>query len=166
MKNTVLFALMILAAAPASAQKTASPNCVVNSETTTALSNAYAARVDGLLRDAHACLRSISERVEAGSMSPEAAQKLKFAVMQDVISRLDAISAVYDVRLNEVRLNRNGPIDNQAQATVGSDCAADKVRRRPNDNATVSVEELKSEAASGFGAARRGQSAGDSNGSY
>jgi hypothetical protein len=166
MKNTVLFALMILAALPSSAQKVASPNSFVNSETTNALSNAYAARVDGLLRDAHACLRSISERVEAGSMSPEAAQKLKFAVMQDVISRLDTISAVYDVRLNEVRLNKNGPIDNQAQATACSDCAADKVRRRPNDNATVSVEELKSEAASGFGASRRGQSAGDSNGSY
>ena len=161
MKNTVLFALMILAALPASAQKAASPNSFVNSETTTPLAEGYAARVDGLLRDAHACLRSISERVEAGSMSPEAAQKLKFAVMQDVISRLDTISAVYDVRLN-----KNGAIDNQTQATAGSDCAADKVRRGPNGNATVSVEELKSEAASGFGAARRGQSAGDSNGSY
>jgi hypothetical protein len=135
MKNTVLFALMILAALPASARKPASPNCSVNSETTTALAETYAARVDGLLRDAHACLRSISERVEAGSMSPERAQKLKFAVMRDVISRLDAISAVYDVRLN-----KNG--------------------------ATVSVEELQSEAASRLGTARRGQSDGDSDGSY
>jgi hypothetical protein len=161
MKNTVLLALMILAALPASAQKAASPNCSVNAETTTALAEAYAARVDGLLRDAHASVRSISERVEAGSMSPERAQKLKFAVTRDVISRLDAISAVYDVRLN-----KNGAIDDKTEAAAGNDCATDKVRRRPNGNATVSVEELKSETASRFGAARRGQYAGDSHGSY
>lgn len=161
MKNTVLFALMILAALPASAQKAASPNCPVNSETTTALAEAYAARVDGLLRDAHACLRSISERVEAGSMSPEGAQKLKFAVTRDVISRLDAISAVYYVRLNKSRA-----IDNTTQAGAGNDCTTDKGHPTHNGNGTVSVEELKSESASRLEAARREQPAGDSNGSY
>ena len=155
MKNTVLFALMILAALPASAQKAATPNCSVSAETMTALAEGYAARVDGLLRDAHASLRSISERVEAGSMSPERAQKLKFAVTRDVISRLDAISAVY-----HVRLNKNAAIDNKTQAAAGYGCATDKERRRPDGNATVSVEELKSEAAYRFEAARRGQSAG------
>ena len=162
MKNTVLFALMILAALPSSAQIAAArPNCPVNSETTTALAEEYAARVDGLLRDAHASLRSISERVDAGSMSPERAQKLKFAVTRDIISRLDAISAVYDVRLN-----KNGAIDNKTQAAAGNDCAADKVHPTHNGIATVSVEELKSEGASRFEAARQGQSAGDSNDSH
>ena len=122
MKNTVLFALMILAALPASARKPASPNCSVNSETTTALAETYAARVDGLLRDAHACLRSISERVEAGSMSPERAQKLKFAVMRDVISRLDAISAVYDVRLNKngATVQRGEELQSEAASRLGT----------------------------------------------
>jgi hypothetical protein len=166
MKNTVFLALMILAALPASSQKAASPNCSVNSETITALAEEYAARVDGLLRDAHASLRSISERVEAGSMSPERARGLKLAVTRDMISRLDTLSAVYDVRLNNVRLNKNGAIDNKTQAAAGNNCATDKVRRTPNGNAAVSVEELKSETASRFEAARRGQSAGDSNGSY
>ena len=55
MKNTLLLALMILAALPASAQKAANPNCSLNSETTTALAEEYAARVDGLLRNAHGC---------------------------------------------------------------------------------------------------------------
>lgn len=155
MKNTVLFALMILAALPASAQKVATPNCSANSETTTASAEEYAARVDGLLRDAHANLRSISERVEAGSMSPERAEKLKLAVTRDMISRLDTLSAVYDVRLN-----KNGAIDNKTQAAAGSDCTARKVHRTPDGNGTVSVEELKSEAASRLEAGRRGQSAG------
>ena len=134
MKDTALFALMILAALPASAQKPATPNCSVSAEATTASAEEYAARVDGLLRDANASLRSISERVQAGSMSPERAEKLKLAVTRDLISRLDTLSAVYDVRLD-----KNG--------------------------ATVSVEELQSEAASRFGAERRGQSDGDSDGS-
>jgi hypothetical protein len=155
MKNTMFFALMILAALPASAQEAATSNCSVNAETMTALAEEYAGRVDGLLRDAHASLRTISEHVDAGSMSPERAQKLKFAVTRDVISRLDAMSAVYDVRLNDVRLNKDGAIDNKTQAAVGNECAADKVHPTRNGIATVSVEELKSEGASRFEAARR-----------
>jgi hypothetical protein len=161
MKNTVLFALMILAALPASAQKAAIPNCSGSAETTTTSAKEYAARVDGLLRDAHASLRSISERVEAGSMSPERAEKLKLAVTRDMISRLDTLSAVYDVRLN-----KNGAVDNEARGAADSDCASDIVRPTHNGNATVSVEELKSEGASRLEAARRGQSAGGSNDSY
>lgn len=147
MKNTMLFALMILAALPASAQKTATPDCSMTAGTATALAEEYSARVDGLLRDAHASLQSISERVEAGSMSPERAEKLKLAVTRETISRLDTLSAVYDVRLH-------------------SDCATDKKLRTHSSNATVSVEELKSEAASRSEAARGAQSARDSNGSY
>jgi hypothetical protein len=161
MKNTMFLALMILAALPSSAQKAATPNCSVSAETMTALAQEYAARVDGLLRDAHASLRSISERVDAGSMSPERAVNLKLAVTRDMISRLDTLSAVYDVRLN-----KNGAVDNEARGAAHSDCAGDLVRPTHNGNATVSVEELKSEGASRLEAARRRQSAGGSNDSY
>jgi hypothetical protein len=91
---------MILAALPASAQIATTPNCSVNAETMTALAEEYAASVDGLLRDAHASLQTISEAVEAGTITPERAQKLKLALTRDTISRMDAISAVYDTRLN------------------------------------------------------------------
>jgi len=160
MKNTMFLALMILAALPASAQKAETPNCSVNSETMTALAEEYAVRVDGLLRDAHASLRSISERVEAGNMSPERAQKLKLVVTRDMISRLDTLSAVYDVRLY-----KNGATDNKTQA-AGNDCVADKVDPTHSGNGNVSVKELKSEGASRFEAARRGRSARNSNDSY
>jgi hypothetical protein len=162
MKNTLFLALIILAALPAAAQKMATPNCFANGDAASALAQDYAARVDGLLRDAHASLRSISERVEAGSMSPERAEKLKLAVTRDMISRLDTLSAVYDVRLN----NKNGVVDNEARGAADSDCASDEVHRTHNGNATVSLEELKSEGASRLEAARRGQSAGGSNDSY
>jgi hypothetical protein len=161
MKNTTFLAFMILAALPTTAQKAATPNCSVSAEATTASAEEYAARVDGLLRDAHACLRIISESVEAGNMSPVRAEKLKLAVMRDVISRLDTLSAVYDVRVN-----KNGAVDKEAQTPAGIDCATDKAHPTHNGNATVSVEELKSEASSRFAAARPRQSSGDSNGSY
>ncbi len=109
MKNTVFLALMVLAVLPASAQKAASTNCSVNSETSTALAEEYAANVDGLLRDAYSSLQEISEAVEAGSVSPERAQKLKLAVTRNTLARLDAISAVYDARLNSP-LKANGTI--------------------------------------------------------
>lgn len=131
MKNTVFLALMIIAAFPASAQKAASPNCsvnseTVNSETMTALAAEYAARVDGLLRDAHASLQNISEDAEAGNLTSEEAQKLKLAVTRNMISRLDAISAVYDVRLNDANKTSRAAL---------------------NASGTVSVEELKRETA-------------------
>jgi hypothetical protein len=151
MKNTMFLALMILAALPASAQKAVTQNCSVSAETMTALAEEYAARVDGLLRDAHASLRSISERVDAGSMSPERAENLKLAVTRDMISRLDTLSAVYDVRLN-----KNGAVDNEVRGAADSYCASDEVHRTHNGNATVSVEELKSEGACRLGAARPG----------
>jgi hypothetical protein len=161
MKNTMFLALIILSVLPASAQKGTSADCSVKTDTTIVLAQDYAARVDGLLRDAHASLRNISERVEAGSMSPKRAEKLKLAVTRDMISRLDTLSAVYNVRLN-----KNGVIDNKTQVASGNDCATDRVHRTPNGNATVSVEELRSEGAARFVAARRGQPAGDSNSSY
>jgi hypothetical protein len=140
MKNTVFLALMILAVLPASAQTAASPNCSVNSETMAALAADYASRVDGLLRDAHANLQRISEDVEAGNVTSEQAQALKLAATRDMISRLDAISAVYDARFNA----HNG-------VDCGSQGSADATGKTSNPalktNATVSVAELKREAA-------------------
>jgi hypothetical protein len=179
MNNTTLLALIILSVLSASAQKRTSPDCSAKTDTAIVLAQDYAARVDGLLRDTHASLRSISERVEAESMPPERAEQLKLAVTRDMISRLDTLSAVYDVRpndvhLNDVRLKKNAPVgkyvdkdkDNAAQAPAGSGCATDKVRPTNNGNATVSVKELQSESASRFEAARPRQSSGASNGSY
>jgi hypothetical protein len=160
MKSTLFLALIILAALPAAAQKMATPNCSANGDAASALAQDYAARVDGLLRDAHASLRSISERVEAGSMSPDRAQELKLAVTLDTISRLDTLSAVYDVRLH-----KNGVIDTKAQA-AGNDCVADKLDHTHSGNGTISVKELKLEHASRFEAAGGSQSVGNANDSY
>jgi hypothetical protein len=140
MKNTMFFALMILAALPASAQKAAAPNCSVNAEAMTALAEEYAARVDGLLRDAHASLQNISEAVEAGTITTERAQKLKLAVTRDIISRMDAISAVYDARLN---LKKGVEIGSQEDAGATNKTAPAVLIT----HGTVSVQQLKREAA-------------------
>lgn len=139
MKNTVFLALMVLAVLPAPAQKAATPNCSLSSETSSALAKEYAASVDGLLRDAHASLQKISEAVEAGSMSNQQAQKLKLAVTRDMISRLDAMSAVYDARLNSNDRVAAGS-KNDASATNKTD------RASLNTYGTVSVDELRGES--------------------
>ncbi|MFZ3340846.1 MAG: hypothetical protein WA213_08190 [Terriglobales bacterium] len=139
MKNTFFLTLIVLAALPAAAKKKATPNCFANGDGGSSVGQDYAARVDGLLRDAHASLRSISERVEAGSMSPDRAKELKLAVTLDTISRLDTLSAVYDVRLH-----KNGVIHNKTQA-ASNDCVADKLDHTHSGNGTISVKELKSE---------------------
>ena len=140
MKNTMFFALMILAALPAAAQKAATPNCSVNAETMTAVAEEYAARVDGLLRDAHASLQNISEAVEAGTITTERAQKLKLAVTRDIIARMDTISAVYDARLNL----KNGVEIGAHEDAVAPNKTASAVL---NTKGTVSVQQLKREAA-------------------
>jgi hypothetical protein len=141
MKNTVLFALMILAALPASAQTTENPNFSMNSETTTLLAHEYAAGVDGLLRDAHASLQDISERVASGALTPEHGRDLKLAVTREMISRLDAIAAIYDARLHlndEVRCG-------SGLAAAGSCTADDADHVTGKVNSTVSVEKLRRE---------------------
>jgi hypothetical protein len=142
MKNTMYLALIILAALPASAQSAASQNCSANAEAASALAQDYAARVDGLLRDAHASLHNISERMEAGLLTPQQAQEMKLAATRDVISRLDSITAVYDVRLDSTGLNKDGVAGNPSAA------------HKPHE--TVSVEALIGETAV---VARRGDEA-------
>jgi len=129
-------ALIILAALPASAQKAASRNCSANAETAGALAQDYAARVDELLREVHASLHSISERMEAGLLTPMQAQGMKLAATRDVISRLDSITAVYDVRLDS--------IDNDGAAPRS---VAENPSATHTTHETVSVEALQGEAA-------------------
>jgi hypothetical protein len=147
MKNTMYLALMILATLPASAQTAESQNCSANAEASSALAQDYAARVDGLLRDAHASLHSISERMEAGLLTPKQAQEMKLAATRDVISRLDSITAVYDVRLDSIGINKDGAAP---RSVAGNPSAAH------NSYETVSVEALIGETAA---VARRGDEA-------
>ncbi len=144
MRNDMCVALIILAIFPAYGQKAASTSYPADGEPVTVLARDYAARVDGLLQDVHASLQKISERMEAGSLTPEQAQELKLAATRDAIARLDTLSAVYDVRLHSK--------DNLVSETesAGHVSAGDKAEHfTPNANGTVSVEELRREAAAG-----------------
>ena len=143
MKNTVCLALIILALLPASAQKAASPNHSANGDAASGLAQDYAARVDGLLREVHANLEKISAQMEARELSPEQAGELKLAATRDMISRLDALSAVYDARL-ESNATAGTTIRSVAANAYAPDNAARMTRRA---SGTVSVEELKREAA-------------------
>jgi len=141
MKNEMCLALIMLATLPASAQTKVNQNCSASGDVATALTRDYAAHVDGLLREAHASLQSISERMEAGQLTSEQARELKLAATRDVISRLDTISAVYDTRL-ELK-DKVNPEVIPAACTVSS--ANEAVRATPGGNSTVSVEELRRE---------------------
>jgi len=141
MKNEICLALIILATLPVSAQKVG-PNCSPNGERVTALTQDYAARVDGLLREVHASLQEISERMEAGRLTPEQGRELKLAATRDVISRLDTLSAVYDVRLE-----RKDKVDGESGPVLRDVSAEDKSGTAPGTNRTVSVEELRQERA-------------------
>jgi hypothetical protein len=143
MKNTVCLALIILALLPASAQKAARPNQAANGDAASGLAQGYAARVDALLREVHADLQKISAQVEARQLTPEQARDLKLAATRDLISRLDALAAIYDARL-EVNASTGTTIRSVAANACAPDNAARMTRRA---NGTVSVEELKREAA-------------------
>jgi hypothetical protein len=138
MKNTLFLALIILAV-PASAQKAAPSSYCANGAAITALAHDYAARIDGMLRDVHASLQKISEGVEAGRLTPEQAQKLKLAATRDMIARLDALAAIYDVRLDA---------EHKAAADAGSTVAGDRAHVISKTSGTVSLQELKRESTS------------------
>lgn len=137
MKNTVCLALIILAVLPAAAQKAASASCLANGNSAAALGRDYAARVDGLLREAHANLQKISERMEAGELTPQQARELKLDATRDMIARLDTISAIYDARLDCA--DTESGVSNAA-ATSGAGHST------THSKGTVSVEELRGEA--------------------
>ena len=141
MKNTLFLALIVLAVLPAAAQKMASPNCSSNGDAAPALTQDYSARVDGLLREVHASLQRISAQMAAGRLTPEQARELKLAATRDAISRLDTLAAVYNARpeLQE-------KVETKTRL-VAVDAPHIGKRTHPNTNGTVSVEELKREAA-------------------
>lgn len=143
MKTQVCLALIILAVLPVSAQRAASPNGSGNGDAAIALAQDYAARVDGLLREVHTSLRNISESLEAGRLTPEQAGELKLVATRDMIARLDAISAVY-----EARLDAKAKADAKT-GSVASNASAEEesTHATVNSTLTVSVEELKREAA-------------------
>jgi hypothetical protein len=141
MKNTMCLALIILAVLPASAQNAALSKCRECDEAT-ALAQDYNAHVDGLLRDVHASLQKISAAIEAGTLTPDQARDLKLAATREMISRLDAISAVYDARLESDK-----KIDAEKASLARNASPADKATHGALNSNTVSVEELKGEAA-------------------
>jgi hypothetical protein len=143
MKNTMCLALIMLAVLPTAAQGAAGQNGWANDQSGNESARDYAARVDGLLREVHASLQRISDRTEAGELRPEQARQLKLAATRDMISRLDAISAVYDVRFGPA--NR-GNLDATSVA-VNAPRSGHGVHRTSPPAGTVSVEELKREAA-------------------
>lgn len=143
MKNTMCLALIVLAILPASAQMAPKGNCLANGDAPTGPGWDYAARVDGLLREVHASLHRISERMEAGDLTPEQERELKLAATREMISRLDAISAVYDARLSSAE---KGCTD--AEASNGNQRDATPAgRANTQTEGTVSVKELKRETA-------------------
>jgi hypothetical protein len=72
MKNTLYIIILVcLAIVPAYAQNAPSQNNDASDETASILLHDYADRVNGLLRDVHANLQQISERMESGSLTAQ-----------------------------------------------------------------------------------------------
>src|SRR5262249_5893580 len=99
MKNGLCIALLCLASLPTFAQNAVSPDRGASDEASTILAHDYADRIDGLLRDVHTTLQMISERMEARTLSPRQAERLKLAATRAMIGRLETLSAVYDSKL-------------------------------------------------------------------
>jgi hypothetical protein len=79
MKNGLCSALVCLAMISAHAQNAASQDLNASGETTTTFVQDYADRVNSLLRDVHVTLQTITERMEARTLTPQQAQKQKLA---------------------------------------------------------------------------------------
>ena len=93
MKNGIYCTVALVIIVLASAQNATSQSCPADAETVATLTQDYASGVDGLLRNVHATLQGISERVESGSLTPQQAQKLKLAATREMIARLETLSA-------------------------------------------------------------------------
>ena len=102
MKNTLYIILVCLAIVPAFAQNAPSQNNNASDETASMLLQDYADRVNGLLRDVHADLRQISERMESGDLTEQQERKLKLDATRTMIARLETLSAVYDHKIASV----------------------------------------------------------------
>jgi hypothetical protein len=103
MKNTLYIIILVcLAIVPAYAQNAPSQNNNASDETASILLHDYADRVNGLLRDVHANLQQISERMESGSLTAQQEQQLKLDATRAMIARLETLSAVYDHKIPSV----------------------------------------------------------------
>jgi len=98
MKNAIYIALIFAAMIPAYAQNPDMRDRDADHASAKAGVQDYADRVNGLLRDVHARLLEISEREEAGELTPQQARELKLAATRDMIARLETVSAVYDAK--------------------------------------------------------------------
>ena len=127
MKNRMGVALVCLALIPAYAQNAASQDRHTNRETTTTLAQDYGDRVNGLLRDIHATLQTISERMEGRDLTPQQARRLKLAATRAMIARLETLSAVYDGKMGSVA----GAHDRiTSESGVPHDATTQGIRRR------------------------------------
>jgi hypothetical protein len=140
MKNGVYVALIYLATIPAFAQSAAGRSCSANNAGAV-LTQGYAVRVNGLLRDVHTTLQEISDRLAAGRLTPQQAQTLKLAATRYMIERLETVSAVYDAELD---LNRK---DKHDTGSVACDPSAQNTTAAtwPEVERTVTVDELRRE---------------------
>jgi hypothetical protein len=103
MKNTLYIIILVcLAIVSAYAQNAPSQNNNASDETASILLHDYADRVNGLLRDVHANLRQISERMESGALTAQQERELKLGAARAMIARLETISAVYDHKIASV----------------------------------------------------------------
>lgn len=98
---------------------------------------AYVENVEGLLRDLADRMRSISEQVEAGELTPLQAQAMKLETARGMIGRLETISAVYEAVIFP-REDPDVPRDDSSEAPH---------RVGLQTNLTVSVDDLLRETA-------------------
>jgi len=139
MKIGLYIALLCLAMVPAYAQNAASQDRHAIGEATTTLVPDYADRLNGLLRDIHATLQTISERMEAGALTLQQARKLKLAATQSMIARLETLSAAYDGKIASVASARD-------RCTPESGVSSDATTQGMRSRLTVDIRELKSTA--------------------
>jgi hypothetical protein len=135
MKRGLRVTLLWVTIIPSYAQKPLSHNCDASGEPVTTLQQNYVDEVNGLLRDVHARLRAISERVKSRDLAPNQAQQLKLEATRDMIARLETLSAVYDGKVAAVTNTR----ESCAQGVQDSDKATGlRIRNR----LTVDAREL------------------------
>lgn len=99
----------------------------------------YARCVDGLLLDLANRLHAISERTEAGDLTPEEEQTLKLAATRAMIARLETISAIFDALVVSEDESEDS---NEPGNDPGGDAPAAIVLRAQS---TVSINELRRE---------------------
>ena len=145
MKDGRCIALLCLASLPTFAQNAVSPDRSASDEPSIIVAQDYADRIDGLLRDVHANLQMISERMEARTLSPQQAQRLKLEATRAMIGRLETLSAVYDSKLALAASERDLCT---SESEAGNDANQQKEMLH---RMTVNVRELEKEGGRAVG---------------